>query len=264
MLSDIFDLYRNGEIIPFIILALLCVGYIIILEKFLILQLVYNINFVKFNAQIKKMLVAGDLDRARSYSKAVSATGAPMITTKAIEAFEFDPTKVRPTISEESMRFLPRIRRRLSQLPNLAAAAVIIGALATVHGIWESFKMVEGLELSIKSFVFSSSLTHAMLPIGISLMGAFLLMLPFGILEAIASRIEAELEHTVCVVINILAPDIQTVYAPSISSGESLPVKSESSNLTEKPAEDLPTQKAANNAQDNPTPNSIPDEEEII
>ena len=49
-------MYRNGEIIPFIILAFVSIGYIIIFEKFIILQFVYRINFEKFNTTIKKML----------------------------------------------------------------------------------------------------------------------------------------------------------------------------------------------------------------
>ena len=101
MLHDIFDLYRNGEIIPYIILAFLCVGYIIIIEKFMILQFVYKINFEKYNVQLKKMLLANDMERARSFSRAVSKTGVPMLTVRAIDSYENNPMRVRATISEE-------------------------------------------------------------------------------------------------------------------------------------------------------------------
>ena len=84
MINDIFLLYKDGEIIPYIILAIVSVGYIIIFEKFILLQLVYRINFEKFNTQIKKMLAANDMDRARNFSKATSKTSVPMLTVKAI------------------------------------------------------------------------------------------------------------------------------------------------------------------------------------
>lgn len=212
MLNDIFLMYRNGEIIPFIILAFVSVGYIIIFEKFIILQFVYRINFEKFNTTIKKMLAANDMERARNFTKATSKTAVPMLTLKAIDAYENDPMRVRATVSEESLRFFPRVRRRISQLPNLAAASVLLGAIAAVQGIWSSFRMVEGLELGLKSFAFSNGLSHALLPLAISLVSAVLLMVPFGILDAIAWRLEAEMEHSLCVVLNILSPEMQPMF----------------------------------------------------
>lgn len=272
MLHDIFNLYRNGEIIPYIILAFLCVGYIIIFEKFLILQFVYKINFEKYNMQLKKMLLANDIDRARSFSRAVSKTGVPMLTVRAIDSYENDPMRVRATISEEGLRFFPRLRRRMTQLPNLAAVCVILGAMAAVHGIWSSFQMVDGLELGIKSFTFAKGLTLALLPLAISLMAAVLLMLPFGILDAMAWRLESEMEHSLCVVLNILAPDIQPVMAVSANS-HSEPSISETNNMAaqqnsaaSQEAKTV-TQQPTKAANEDPNANHaaiVPDEEEII
>ncbi|WP_186646084.1 MotA/TolQ/ExbB proton channel family protein [Fluviispira vulneris] len=213
MLNDIFMMYRNGEIIPYVLLAIVAVGYIIIFEKFIVLQFVYRINFEKYNTQMKKMLTANDMERARNFSRATSRTTVPMLAIKAIDAYETDPMRVRSAVSEESLRFFPRIRRRINQLPNLAATCVLLGAIAAVQGIWGSFHMVEGLELGIKSFAFSSGLSHALLPLTISLVSAVVLMLPFGILDAIAWRLEAEMEHSLCVILNILSPEMQPMFA---------------------------------------------------
>ncbi|BBH54487.1 MotA/TolQ/ExbB proton channel family protein [Fluviispira sanaruensis] len=213
MLNDIFMMYRNGEVIPYVLLAIVAVGYIIIFEKFIVLQFVYRINFEKYNTQMKKMLTANDMERARNFSRATSRTTVPMLAIKAIDAYETDPMRVRSAVSEESLRFFPRIRRRINQLPNLAATCVLLGAIAAVQGIWGSFHMVEGLELGIKSFAFSSGLSHALLPLTISLVSAVVLMLPFGILDAIAWRLEAEMEHSLCVILNILSPEMQPMFA---------------------------------------------------
>jgi biopolymer transport protein ExbB/TolQ len=278
MLHDIFNLYRTGEVIPFIILAFLCIGYIIIFEKFFILQFVYKINFEKYDSQIKKMLLANDMERARNFSRAVSKTGVPMLAVRAIDSFEHDPMRVRATIAEEGLRFLPRIRRRMTQLPNLAAASVILGALAAVYGIWSSFQMVDGLELGIKSFVFAKGLTLALLPLAISLITSLLLMLPFGILDAMAWRLESEMEHSLCVILNILAPDIQPLVVANTNNSPSDYKSSEDKSKDEQQHtpvvtnneaknSDLNQQQPAKAAHENsePTPAPIvPDEEEII
>ncbi|MES2614010.1 MAG: MotA/TolQ/ExbB proton channel family protein [Bdellovibrionota bacterium] len=274
MIHDIFILYRNGEIIPYIILAFLCVGYIIIFEKFFILQFVYKINFEKYNTQLKKMLLANDMDRARSFSRAVSRTGVPMLAVRAIDSYENDPMRVRAAISEEGLRFFPRLRRRMTQLPNLAAACVILGAIAAVYGIWSSFQMVDGLELGIKSFTFAKGLTLALLPLVISLVASVLLMLPFGILDAMAWRLESEMEHSLCVVLNILAPEIQpVVVSSSFSNLDSEPAVENNQNSTQQNSsaqnkeEQNTDQQVAKASNEEPEPNSprvIPDEEEII
>ncbi|WP_338636120.1 MotA/TolQ/ExbB proton channel family protein [Spirobacillus cienkowskii] len=265
MLNDIFLMYRNGEIIPFIILAFVAVGYIIIFEKFIVLQFVYRINFEKFNSSMKRMLAANDMERARSFTKATSRTSVPMLTLKAIEAYENDPMRVRSIVSEESLRFFPRIRRRINQLPNLAAACVLLGAIATVQGIWTSFRMVEGLELGIKSFAFSAGLSHALLPLAISLVSAVLLMLPFGILDAIAWRLEAEMEHSLCVILNILAPEMQPMFTGGVLAQENQGSASDnfdndSSNFSESKRESKGRRDDSSEA----GLQEIPDEEEII
>ncbi len=48
MVHDILNLYRTGAEIPYIILEFLCAGYVIIFEKFIVLQIIYKINFEKY------------------------------------------------------------------------------------------------------------------------------------------------------------------------------------------------------------------------
>ena len=267
MLKEVFNLYRNGDAIPYIILAFMCVGYIIIFEKFMLFQFIYKINFEKFNAQLKKMLLANDMDRARSFSQAVSKTGVPMLMVCAIDSYENDPMAVRATVSEEALQFFPRLRRRLVQLPNFAATCVILGVIASVSGLWNSFEMMDGLELGIKSFSFAKGLTLALLPLSIALIAALSLMLPFGILEAMAWRLESEMEHSLCVVLNILSPDKIPVAMPSHSNenhssqenkGESFPRSEEIQAPYSASIKEEHENSGANNAQ------KIPDEEEII
>lgn len=199
MAHDIFLMFRNGEVVPFIILALVLIGYVIIFERFTLFRWVYRINFDNFNTQIQHALQNGDFDKARALIRDTSDTGIPHLALKAIETFEHTPSQVHSQIAAERLRFFPRVRRRLHQLPSLAAACVILGAFAAVCGVWNAFQMVEGLELGVKSLTFSTGLTQAMLPLSLSLLGAFLLILPFGILDAMATRLENEMEYSLCV-----------------------------------------------------------------
>jgi hypothetical protein len=265
MMQEILDLFRSRDPIPFIILAILCVGWVIILERFFLLQFVYRVNFQKFNWSVRKMLAAGDVERARTYCAATSKTGLPLITVKAIDAYQTDTLKVRMTVAEETMAFMPRIRRRISQIPNLATIVVLLGALAAVHGIWNSFRMSEVLDQGIKSVAFTSALAGALTPLAFAIGASILLMLPYGILDAIAARLEGDIEHSVTMVLNVLAPETQAVVAAQPSVGApamvaETPVRaaSESASSGREPAVEKEEENVVAGTE------KFPDEEEII
>lgn len=272
MIHDIFLLFQAQEAVPFIILAFFAVGLVIIFEKFIMLQFVYRINFSKYNKEIKKMLLANDTDRARSFARSVSLTGAPMIASRAIEAFEYDPFRVRSAVTEEVLDFFPNIRRRLTQLPNLAATCLILGSLAAVNGIWNNFRMTQGVELGIKSFIFSAGLIKSLLPLALSLAAAVVLMLFFGILEAVAWRLEAQIEHSVAVVVNVLAPDKEVMFVPPPEEDTASPGSDRRRNDDDEPDDSNLSSESQNDSSNqggegkkNGAPlQAVPDEEEII
>lgn len=220
MIQEMFELFRARQPVPYIILAIFAVGWVIVFERFIVLQLTYRLNFGKFNATLRRMLSAGDLDRARQYCAASGNTGLPLIAAKAIEAYETENFRVRMVVSEETLAFMPRIRRRISQLPNLAAVAVLLGALAAVNGVWQSSQMVDGLELGLKSFAFSRGLSQALTPIALGLGASVFLMIPYGVIDAMASRLEGEIEHSLTVILNLLAPEMQPVFAQPVAAAQ--------------------------------------------
>ena len=204
MTYEIFQVFKDQATIPFIILAFFIVSYIIIIEKFILLQFVYRINFPKFNADIKRMLQNQDIDRVRSYCLATSRSGIPPIVAKAVELLSSDPSKVKASISEGALFFFPSIRRRLNQLPSLAAACILLGVLGAVHGVWFAFEIAESLEFGIKNFAFSQGVASALVPVVFSLVMGTSILIPFGILDAMAWRLEAESEHCLCIILNTL------------------------------------------------------------
>ena len=58
---------------------MLFAGLVIIFERAVMLQWVYNIDFHKFLTNIKKMIAAKDTDRAITLCKSVSGTSLPRI-----------------------------------------------------------------------------------------------------------------------------------------------------------------------------------------
>lgn len=266
MLDELFKLFRSHDPLPFVMLAFVAVGWVVVLERIILLQIVYRVNFKKFNVNIRKMLSAGDLERARTLCSATSKTGVPQIAVKAIDAFQTDSFKVRTVVSEEVLSFLPRIRRRLSQLPNLATATVLIGALAAVRGIWSAFHAADVIDFSVKSAALTNGLASAFTPLSFALIGCVTLMLPYGILDSVATRLENEVEHSLTIITNILAPETSTVITHSGMMAADSGMQSASVSTPEAPSAAEQTTESKGNYEDVLANENTPvlDEEEII
>jgi hypothetical protein len=96
-----------------------------------------------------------------------------------------------------------------------------------------------------------------------------LLMLPFSLLEAIAARLEGEIEHGLTMILNVLAPEMQPVFASHGKSGGSHTSTIEQSHSASAGTE-LKTESSAQGKGHHEEPavnerlDAVPDEEEII
>lgn len=224
MFEQLLQLFKQQQAIPYIMLALVGVGLVVVFERLIVMQFVYRINFKKFNQNVRKMLDAGDLERARAFCVATSKTGVPDITVKAIDAFQTDSFRVRNAVIEEVLDFMPRIRRRISQLPILASCAVFLGSLAAIEGVWNAFRTANVIDFSMRVGVLTNGLGESFVPLAFAIILAVILLLPYGVLDATANRLEAEIEHSLTIVLNILAPETATVISHSSTGGPMMPM----------------------------------------
>jgi hypothetical protein len=270
MLIQILDLFKEQDSLIYIILSVTSVAWVIALERALVLQFIFKISFKKFNPSLRKMLAAGDFDRARAFCKSYSQRGLPLIALKAIDAYEHENFRVKSVIEEETKRFLPMIRKRIHQIPVLAGVSVLLGASATLNSVWNAFQISDAMDAGIRGFVFSKGLNSSLSPLAFSLFACASLVLAYGFLEAISVRLEEEVDLGVTMISNVLAPEVVSFAGvqalpqvqPSSRPASVMPVVEE-----EKPE---PSAEIVNEDISSGKPPSIekveavPDEEEII
>ena len=141
---------QSGNVYTYLMLILGFLGTVLITERYVMLQVVYNVNFTKFILNLRKAIRAEDLDRAMHICKTDSHTSLPKISLKALEAAELDPTTIKGTIEEETIDFLPLLENRLSIIPMLATLILLMGILATIDGLWDAFTSIEVLDTADK------------------------------------------------------------------------------------------------------------------
>ena len=199
------------------VLSILALGFfatVIFFERFIMLQLVYHIDFSKFLTNLKKMVNAEDLTRAITLCKNTSATSLPHIASRALEAAEADPTKVRGTIEEEAIEFLPQIEKRLAILPAITLMIMLIGILGTIDSLWTAFQSVDVLDSAKKQATLARGIAGSLSPTALGLTFGMILLAGYHVLKGMAISLTDRLHHGVTVLLNLLAPQESAYYMP--------------------------------------------------
>jgi biopolymer transport protein ExbB/TolQ len=209
--------HANGYVVA--IIALGFVAMVVFFERLIMLQFVYHIDFAKFLSNLKKMINAEDLDRAINLCKNVSHTSLPKISLKALEAAETDPTKVRGTIEEETIDFLPGIERRLGVLPAFTLLIMLVGVLGTIDALWTAFNSIDVLDTAKKQATLAQGIASALNPTAIGLLFGMVLLAGYYLLKGMAVNLLERVHHGVAVLSNLLVPQEMVAYATGGGGG---------------------------------------------
>lgn len=252
----------DGYMMAMIVFAF--IATMIIVERYVMISFVYNLNFKKFLLNLKRMLASDDYDRAINLCKSISKTSLPHITLKALEAAERDPSKIRGTIEEESIEFLPKVESRISVLPALATVILLIGILGTIDGIWDAFHSINVLDTSKKQASLANGIAGSLNPTAFALMASMLILMFHQLLANSAVKLTEKIQHGLTVLYNVLAPPEMATYALAgvAPAASPAPASAASDDLTETPE----TQEEVSDydAFDDASVEDIKDEEEII
>lgn len=218
MWNELAHSLQSGDGFVIALLVLLFVAMVITFERLIMLRFVYTIDFTKFIRNLKKMISAEDLDRAMTLCKSVSHTSLPLITLRALEAAETDPTTVRATIEEETIDFLPRLERRIAVLPTLATLIMLVGILGTIHGLWDAFHSIDVLDTAKKQSSLAHGIAGSLSPTAMALMASMMVLAGHQFLRSIALTITDRIHHGIAVLHNLLVP-ADVAYMPVAAQG---------------------------------------------
>lgn len=267
MFGEIAHSFQQGNIYLMIMLVVAFLAFIIIFERFIMLQFVFNINFEKFIANLKKMLNAEDLDRAGNFCKSVSNTSLPYIARRAIEAADTDPTTIKGTIEEETIGFLPRLEARVNFLVSLTTIVMFVGILGTIDSLWSTFHAIDVLDSTKKQVAISQEVASALNPIAFGLMLSMIILVSHQLIRGMAVRVTDRIHHGVTILTNLMVPQEMAAFVPSVAATASAAAVAAISEDT-KPSAEAGTQTTEGSSADanfdDASVQDIRDEEEII
>src|SRR5450631_3452578 len=169
----------------------------------------YRVNSKEFFAQIKKLVTAGNIDRAIKLCDAGDYPTLQLVKAGLTHANK-GPDEIDAAMSEKIGELKPAVEKRIGSLWSLANIATLVGLLGTVLGLIHTFNAVSDPNLSAadRQRILASGIAEAMYNTALGLAIAVTCMIAHLILHQRAKNIQHDLDGTMERVFNLLS--IQT------------------------------------------------------
>ena len=165
----------------------------------------YRVNSKEFFAQIKKLVAAGNIDRAIKLCEASDYPILQLVKAGLTHANK-GGDEIDAALSEKLSELKPEAEKRIGALWSLANISTLIGLLGTVSGLILTFGSIAapGLSQSDKQRMLSNGIAEAMYNTALGLGIAVFCMITHLILHTRAKAIQHDLETTMERTFNML------------------------------------------------------------
>jgi biopolymer transport protein ExbB len=183
----------------------------IVIERFAFQMGRYRVNSKEFFAQIKKLVVNGNIDRA---IKLCDASDYPILqlVKSGLTHANKGADEIDAALSEKLSELRPKVEARVATLWSLANIATLIGLVGTVWGLITAFGAISGQNLSAaeKQNLLTAGIAEAMFNTFFGLAIAVVCMIFHVVLHSKAKNIVHDLESTTERVFNLLTISSKT------------------------------------------------------
>ena len=168
-----------------------------------------SVNAKAFLEQIRKLVLANNVDRA---VKLCSATSAPVaqVAKAGLQRVHKGEIAVAQSIEETLVDVTPLLKKRIQILWSLANIAVLIGLLGTVLGLITAFAAVAAAKPEEKTAMLSQGISHALNNTAMGLGIAVTCIIGHAILSAFSKKQVSDLEAFSLKLENLLAESAGT------------------------------------------------------
>lgn len=165
----------------------------------------YRVNSKEFFGQIKKLVSAGNIDRAIKLCEASDYPILQLVRSGLTQANR-GPDEIDAALSEKLSELKPAVEKRVGALWSLANISTLIGLLGTVSGLIAVFASISapGLSAADKQAMLSNGIAEAMYNTALGLGIAVFCMITHIILHTRAKTIQHDLETVMERTFNLL------------------------------------------------------------
>ncbi|MCS6798352.1 MAG: MotA/TolQ/ExbB proton channel family protein [Myxococcota bacterium] len=202
-LGKIWQAMVDGAPFSFVNLFVFAFVIAIILERTVYILTKYRVNASEFMSQIRKLVQAGNIDRA---IKLCEAEPLPLlqVVKAGLTQVNRGEEAVIASMEERLSEVVPDLEKRIGALWSLANIATLIGLLGTISGLIKAFAAVANANPEDRSKFLSAGISEAMWNTALGLLIAVICMIAHLVLHAMAKRQKQELEKSTMKLENLL------------------------------------------------------------
>lgn len=203
--SQLVEAFKHNPTFMVLNLCTSAIVLTIVIERFMFQLTRYRVNSGEFFAQIKKLVLAGNIDRA---VKLCEAGDYPILqlVKSGLTAANRGEEEIDAALSEKLSELKPESEKRIGALWSLANIATLIGLLGTVSGLIATFASIARPDLSQadKQRLLANGIAEAMYNTALGLGIAVFCMIVHIILHTRSKSIQHDLESVMERTFNLL------------------------------------------------------------
>lgn len=194
-MSGIAEAFRQGGGWMYVILVVSIIAIGIIIERFIFLFFKYNINAHAFMAQIQKLVMANNIDRAIKLCNAAPSAALPKVIKAGLTRANKGEVEIQNAVEEATLEVVPQIMKRVGSLQALANVATLLGLLGTIIGLIEAFEALKSATPDTRQELLSQGIALAMNTTAFGLIVAIPCMVAHLFLSGMTKKIIDEIDQ---------------------------------------------------------------------
>lgn len=208
--SQLVEAFKHNPTFMVLNLITSAIVLTIVVERFAFQMTRYRVNSKEFFAQVKKLVTAGNIDRAIKLCEASDFPILQLVKSGLTQANK-SPDEIDASLSEKLSELKPQAEKRVGALWSLANIATLIGLLGTVSGLITTFASISapGLSQADKQRMLSNGIAEAMYNTALGLGIAVACMTAHLLINGQAKKIIQDVELTSAKLTNLLTTNRQ-------------------------------------------------------
>ena len=203
MVNPIIMFQEGGEFMYFI-LAAGVFAMAIAFERLFYIVFRANINSPAFMAQVQKLIMANNIDRAIKLCNADPHAALPKVVKAGLTRANRTEKEIENAIDEATLEVGPLIGKRTAYLAMLANIATLLGLLGTIMGLVIAFQAVAKASAETKQAMLANGISVAMYTTAGGLMVAIPTLLLHSIIVNRSNKILDDVDQYGLKTLNLL------------------------------------------------------------
>ncbi|MCU0673222.1 MAG: MotA/TolQ/ExbB proton channel family protein [Myxococcota bacterium] len=193
-MEEIWHAMLEGAPFSFINIGVLAFSLAIVAERLVFMLTKYRVNAPEFMAQVRKLVQAGNIDRAIKLCEAAPLPLLQVIKSGLTQVNRGEEAII-ASMDEKLSEEVPNLEKRTPWLWTLANLATLIGLLGTVRGLIKAFKAVGEIDdPAQKQALLTGGISEAMWNTFLGLLIAVICMASHLLLNSMAKKHKHQME----------------------------------------------------------------------